>query len=250
MAIDMKKMKEKYSALQNRGQSGTSQFWKPTEGNQTVRIVPTADGDPFKAFSFHYGVGKEGGFLCPKNNFGDDCPVCSFVRGLYKEGDEESKAMARQLGVKSRFFSPVLVRGEEELGVRLWGFSKTVYETLLGLVLNPDYGDITDIETGIDLDINYGKPPGGQFPVTKVTPKRRSSTLCSDKISEEQCESLLKSVPDFQSLFERKSTADVQTFLDTHLAEDNPEHFSSEIEKYPENGAKKVDSALDELMAR
>jgi len=250
MAIDMKKMREKYSTLKNRGQGGGSQFWKPSEGTQTVRIVPTEDGDPFKSFSFHYGVGKEGGFLCPKNNFGEDCPVCGFVRGLYQEGDEESKAMARQLGVKSRFFSPVLVRGEEELGVRLWGFSKTVYETLLGLVLNPDYGDITDIETGIDLDLHYGKPPGGQFPMTKVTPKRRSSRLCSDKISEEQCEGLLGTVPDFESLFEKKTTVEVQGFLDVHLTADNPEEFSSEVEKYPGNGVNKVDNALDELMTR
>ena len=46
MAIDMKKMREKYTALQNRGQGGSSQFWKPSEGNQTIRIVPTEDGDP------------------------------------------------------------------------------------------------------------------------------------------------------------------------------------------------------------
>jgi hypothetical protein len=250
MAIDMKKMREKYSALQNRGQGGSSQFWKPSEGNQTIRIVPTEDGDPFKSFSFHYGVGKESGFLCPKHNYGDDCAVCTFVRGLYQEGDEESRAMARQLGVKSRFFSPVLVRGEEESGVRLWGFSKTVYETLLGLVLNPDYGDITDTETGIDLDISYGKQPGGQFPLTKVTPKRRESTLCNEKLSEEQCAQLLSNIPDFNSLFERKSSTDVQGFLDAHLASDSPEDFSSEVTKYAgaTSGANRVDNALDELM--
>jgi len=247
MAIDMKKMKAKYNNLKNRAGSGSSGFWKPSEGLQTLRIVPAEDGDPFKSYSFHYGVGKENGFLCPKQNFGDDCPVCGFVRKLYQEGDEESKAMARQLGVKSRFFSPVLVRGEEELGVRVWGFSKTVYEILLNLVLNPDYGDITDIETGIDLDIHYGKPPGGQFPVTKVTPKRRSSNLCNDKITEEQCKEFLENVPEFDSLFERKTSSNVQGYLDEHLAADSPEEFSSEVEKY--SGASKVDSALDELMS-
>jgi len=246
MAIDMKKMKAKYSNLKNRAGSGSSGFWKPSEGSQTLRIVPTEDGDPFKSYSFHYGVGKENGFLCPNKNFGDDCPVCSFVRKLYQEGDEESKAMARQLGVKSRFFSPVLVRGEEDAGVRVWGFSKTVYETLLNLVLNPDYGDITDTETGIDLDIHYAKPPGGQFPVTKVTPKRRSSALCTDKLTEEQCKEVLSNVPDFESLFERKTTSNVKGYLDEHLASDNPEGFSNETEKY--SGAGRVDSALDELM--
>jgi hypothetical protein len=78
--------------------------------------------------------------------------------------------MARQ-----RFFSPVLVRGEEDKGVRIWGYGKMVYEQLLNLVLNPEYGDITDTETGTDLVLHYGKPAGASFPQTKLTPRRRSS---------------------------------------------------------------------------
>ena len=117
-------------------------------------------------------------------------------------------------------------------------------------MLNPDYGDITDTETGIDLDIGYGKQPGGQFPLTKVTPKRRESTLCNENLSEEQCAQLLSNIPDFNSLFERKSSTDVQGFLDAHLASDSPEDFSSEVTKYAgaTSGANRVDNALDELM--
>ena len=55
------------------------------------------------------------------------------------------------------------MRGEEDKGVRLWGFGKTAYKELLNLVLNPDYGDITDVDQGTDLVINYGKPAGAQF---------------------------------------------------------------------------------------
>ena len=52
---------------------------------------------------------------------------------------------------KQRFFSPVLVRGEETEGVRVWGYGKLAYQKLLGIVLDPDYGDITDPEDGNDL---------------------------------------------------------------------------------------------------
>ena len=33
-------------------------MWKPQAGAQHIRILPTADGDPFREFHFHYNVGK------------------------------------------------------------------------------------------------------------------------------------------------------------------------------------------------
>ena len=75
MGINLDKMRAKLAALRGEGKGGDSVFWRPEDGDQDIRIVPTADGDPFKEMWFHYNVEK-GGFLCPKRNFGDDCPVC------------------------------------------------------------------------------------------------------------------------------------------------------------------------------
>ena len=145
MGIDMDKMRAKLSALQNKSDK-KSVFWRPQDGEQTIRIVPTPDGDPFKEYWFHYNVGNNPGFLSPKKNFGQDDPLDNFVRSLFKEGSDESIKMAKNLMARQRFFAPVIVRGEENEGVRLWGFGKTAYQELLNLVLNPDYGDITDVE--------------------------------------------------------------------------------------------------------
>ena len=244
MGIDMKKMREKYAALKSRGE-GRSSFWRPQDGDQVIRLVPTADGDPFKEYWFHYNLGKNSGFLSPKRNFGEDDPLNDFVRSLYKEGTEESIKMAKSLSARQRFFAPVVVRGEEEMGVRVWGFGKQVYETILNLVLNPEYGDITDPETGIDLTINYGKPAGAQFPQTKLTPKRRSSPLFEEK---DRIKEALASVPDFSQLFERKTPADVQVLLDEFLlGESDAEAVSSETVKY-NNTTSEVDKAFQELL--
>ena len=134
MALDMKKMKAKYTALQNRGRGGgnKSMWFRPQDGEQVIRIVPTADGDPFKEFWLHYGVGKNPAFLSLKRNYGQDDPIDNFVRALYNEGDEESVKMAKSISAKQRFFSPVLVRGEEDKGVRIWGYGKQVEEFWLG----------------------------------------------------------------------------------------------------------------------
>ena len=44
-----------------------------------------------------------------------------------------------------RTFAAVIVRGKESEGVKFWGFGKTVYQELLGVIYDPDYGDITDL---------------------------------------------------------------------------------------------------------
>ena len=52
MALDLKKMKQKQIALQGNG-NGKRWFWKPQDGDQTIRIVPDAGGDPFRECWFH-----------------------------------------------------------------------------------------------------------------------------------------------------------------------------------------------------
>ena len=239
MGINLAKMKEKLNALENKGQ-GKSVFWRPED-------VPTADGDPFKEYWFHYNLGKNAGFLSPKKNFGEEDPLNDFVRQLYKDGSEDSIKMAKNLSARQRFFAPVVVRGEEDQGVRLWGFGKTAYRELLGLVLNPEYGDITDVTEGTDLTIQYGKPPGAQFPQTSIIPRRKPSPLAD---GEEKISTFLSQVPDFDEVFERKTPEQVQVMLDEFLlGESDAESVSSETSKY--NGATKstVDQAFDELLA-
>lgn len=245
MALNLDRMREKLNAVTGKGGGSRTEFWKPKDGENNVRIVPTPDGDPFKEKFFHYNV-AQGGFLCPKKNFGDNCPVCSFANKLWNEGTEDSKKMAKNLFAKQRFFSPVLVRGEEDQGVRIWGYGKMAYEKLLTIVLDPDYGDVTDPESGNDLKIMYGKPPGASFPRTDIRPRPRKTVLCDDQIGgDERCAELLENVPALEKLFERKSTEEVQGILDTFLDSDDAE---AQIEKFggnigtTNNGQKEVDA--------
>ena len=251
MALNLDAMKAKLDKLNGKGEGGKKNFWRPEEGESNIRIVSTPDGDPFKERFFHYGVGGQS-FLCPKRNFGDDCPVCNFANKLWNEGTEESKRQAKEMFAKQRFFSPVLVRGEEQEGIRVWGYGKMAYENLLTLVLNPEYGDITATETGTDLTLTYGKPPGASFPQTKLVPRRRSSNLCED-MTPDKCADLLESIPDFTGLFERKTTAEVQTILDNFVNSQvtDPETVSSETTKYgkTDGEANAVDAAFAELGA-
>ncbi len=249
MAIDIKKMKAKLAALQNKGGGN---MWRPEEGKTySVRVVSTPDGDPFKEHWFHYEIGK-GSISCPKKNHGEDCAICNFASKLFKEDTEESNKMAKKFLPRQRFFSPVLVRGEEKEGVRIWGYGKTVYQDLINLVLNPDYGDITDPETGTDISLKAEKNAGQQFPMTKLTPARKTSKLCNG--TPDECRELLDSVPNFEELHEYRSPADVARILDEHLSgghtDETVEKDSKETAKYGNSkSSNTIDAAFADLLA-
>jgi len=249
MALNLEAMREKLNASVNgnKGKSNDTR-WKPEQGDQTIRILPTKDGDPFKEYHFHYNVGKNPGILCPKKNFNEECPICDFASSLWKEGvqnnDDVAKREAKKLFVRKRYYSPILVRGRESEGVKIWAYGKQAYETLLGYVLDPDYGDITDTDTGTDIVLNYNVPgTPGSFPKTILKPRRRPSVLCDDDVAD--CETLLNSIPEIGTQFDRKTSADVQAILNEALSADGSEGSSSETHKYGEKDA--VDAAFAKL---
>ena len=120
------------------------------------------------------------------------------------------------------------MRGKESEGAKVWGYGKEAYEKMLRLVLNPDYGDITDFDNGTDLVMTYGKKQGQKFPSTDLSAKRNASAVVKD---DKECmkqfgmtrDEFLKSIPDLSKLYERKSTEDVAKILDAHLALANQE---------------------------
>jgi len=242
MAIDLDAMRAKLEESKNGGKKKVSDTkWRPQQGDQTIRILPTADGDPFKEYFFHYNVGKNPGLLCPKKNHGGDCPICDFASKLWREGvdnnDEVAKKEAKQLFARNRYYSPILVRGQEEEGVKVWAYGKQAYQTLLGYVLDPDYGDITDPDKGTDIVLNYDVPgTPGTFPKTTLKPRRRPSVLCDDAVAD--CAELLDSVPDFSSLFEEKTTQELETILSDYLAGNSSasDDDSAGVEKYASSG--------------
>jgi hypothetical protein len=258
MGINMELMKKKLAALrgENTGNDRTSVWFRPEEGDTDIRIVPTSDGDPLKEVHFHYNVGDHrGGIVCPKRNFGEQCPICEFASSLWREGtqnnDEESKNLAKSLFVRSRFFSPVVVRGREDEGVKVYGYGKKAYELLLGYILDPDYGDITDINEGTDIALTYTKPTKpGAYPQTNLKMRRNTSALLED---EQAIPALLDRMPDLDSLFERLTSSQIDAILDEQLAGDKTaEERSSETAKYgPASGKNEseVDRAYNELMA-
>ena len=154
--MDLSIIKQKLSASQNKGQKRekvdyTKIFWKPKPGKYQVRILPSKfdKSNPFREVYFHYGFSK--GPILALTNWGEKDPIVEFAKNLRKASDKEDWQLAKKIEPKLRYFVPVLVRGEEEQGARLWEFGKLIYEQLLGIAADEDYGDYTDITDGRDF---------------------------------------------------------------------------------------------------
>jgi hypothetical protein len=252
MGINMELMRKKLATLRGDNKGDKPSIWfKPEEGDTDIRIVPTADGDPLKEVFFHYNIeGHRGGIMCPKRNFGEQCPICDFASQLWRDGtdnnDEETKKLAKSLFVRTRYFSPVVVRGFEDEGVKVYGYGKTAYELLLGYILDPEYGDITDTEAGTDITLTYTKPTRpGAYPQTNLKMRRNTSALLTDSNA---IPGLLQNMPNIDELFTRHTPQEVSQILDAMLSGDNSaESRSRQTTQY--NQSSTVDQAFNELMS-
>ncbi len=176
MAVNVQKLAARLKEFEDgkKASEFAKLLWKPKEGQQTVRIVPYKfnPDSPFIELKFYYNLGGNH-YLAP-STFGKPDPIQEVIETLRSSGSNEEKAIAAKLSATSRTYAPVIVRGEEELGVRFWGFGVTVYKQLLKLMTNPKYGDITSWTDGRDIDVEFHKESskkgkdGKSFPETTI----------------------------------------------------------------------------------
>jgi hypothetical protein len=115
------------------------------------------------------------------SNYGKQDPIEEFVKELRKTSDKDNWSLSGKLSPKSRFFAPVIVRGEEDKGVRLWSFGVNIYKALLALAEDEDIGDFTDVINGWDMVVETTPAAGpGQFPTTTVRIKPKQTPLSDD----------------------------------------------------------------------
>jgi hypothetical protein len=156
-------------------------YWKPkAEGKFQIRFVPSKlnKDNPFQEIFMHYGIGKFP--IVALTNWGENDPVVEFSKKLRTSSDSENWRLAKQLDPKMRVFAPVIVRGEEEKGVRLFEFSKTLYMELLSVADDEDYGDFTDINQGFDFVVTATKVQDRPGFGLSLRPKPKQTPISED----------------------------------------------------------------------
>ena len=193
-------------------------FWKPTLGKHQVRIVPSMYSPeyPFSELRFHYAIAKFP--MMSLSNFGKQDPVEDFVKELRKTSDKENWSLSGKLSPKLRVFVPVIVRGEEAKGVRLWGFGTLIHKALLSLAEDEDIGDYTDPINGYDMIVE--QTPGNPYPDTTVRIKPKMVPLSTDATLAEQW---LKNQPNPLESFKQYDYEFIKNKLETYLAPEGEE---------------------------
>ena len=223
MALDISKLKSRFNSLSNTNQK-SNLIWKPKPGKQVVRIVPYKyePDNPFIELKFHYNINNKT-YLSP-DSFGRPDPIVEFSNRLKKTGSKEDWQMGRKMEPKMRTFAPVIVRGEEGEGVKFWGFGKQVYQELLSIISDPDFGDITDLTGGRDIVVEFKTAEGGaSFPETSIRVKPNVSVAIDPKNA--QLLDALKSQVNILDLFPEFSYEELKEVMDKWL---NPDAESAE----------------------
>jgi hypothetical protein len=219
--MDLNEMRNRLSAMQSK-QAGKgsgekkSVFWKPSVGKQVVRVVPSKYNkkNPFTEMYFHYGIGKN--TMVSPINFGEKDPIVEFAKQLRTTSDKENWRLAKKLDPKMRIFVPVVVRGEEAEGVKLWQFGKELYMDFLNLADNEDVGDFTDVVNGRDITLTTVGPEvtGTNYNKTTIMPKVKETQLADSKSA---IEALLDNQPNPMEVFKKYSYEEMKQSLQEWL---------------------------------
>lgn len=219
MAIDFEAIRKKLNQLSGNNTKKASS-WRPTEGEDaTVRLLsfPDNDGQPFQERWFYYNIGNNPGLLAPYQ-FGKPDPIQELITKLRDDGSKESYELAKKLYPKMRCYAPVIVRGEEEKGVRVWAFGKMVYQSLLNIMLDEDYGDITDVSEGRDVKVICTKTPGRQWATTEVRPRGKQSKLSN---SNDQITEWTNNIPNLDDMYTLRTYEELEKIVNDWLNGDD-----------------------------
>lgn len=225
--MDLDVIKQRLESLQkpsnNSGNNGKSLFWRPSVGKHQIRIVPSKfnQSTPFSELYFHYGIGKP--VMISPINFGEKDPMVEFAKQLRQTDNPENWKLAKKIEPKVRYFAPIIVRGMEDEGVKIWQFGKELYETFLQLAVDDEVGDYTDVASGRDIKLTTVGPEvtGTKYNRTTASPSMKI-TSASDDAS--QVEKWLDDQRDPKEVFKRYSFDEMKEALESFLTpEDEPQ---------------------------
>jgi hypothetical protein len=235
--MDLNQIKSKLESLQTQTNSnkgtGKSLFWKPSIGKQQIRVIPNKYNKsfPFTEMQFYYGIGQR--VMASPLNWGEKDPIQEFTKQLRASGDKENWYLAKKLDAKTRIFAPVVVRGEEEEGVKLWQFGKEVYQAFLNLAADDEIGDYTDVSGGRDIKLTTVGPEvtGTPYNKTTISPSMKQSPISDNTNIVERA---LDTQPNPKEVFKRLTFDEVKANLETFLKPEGGEE--GEISSEPAVG--------------
>ena len=181
---DYSKIHKRYQEQKRRqAEMDDERWWKPDAPQpggpsvtHKIRILPPPDGHDlwYVEYGMHYRLKGDGdqsvSVTCPYRTLQKPCPVCEFVKGLWKAGTESDIALAREIGAKTRFCSNVLVLSKNPSEVKVWAYGKKfIWDPLNELCAADENGNFLPFDDPVKglnfkLVVSVERTSEGNFP--------------------------------------------------------------------------------------
>lgn len=135
---------------------------RPLPGKHKYRILPTwRDNDLqfWHDFALHYikaGPEKkiEAVYVCADKTFGESCPICAAIsNGIRSTSDDPTVQLLKGAYASQKYLLNVLhLTGDKPTEPQLMEIGVKVFDQICEIV--EEYGDITDLNSGVDVIIN------------------------------------------------------------------------------------------------
>ena len=273
MGVDFEALKARLRKMEDeaagrKGGQDAKPKWNPPEGKTEIRVVPmslTDSYDPITTLKLIYQIKVNKWnhtIVSLKANFDKADPFAELQSSLFQQGTEDAKELAKKLFPKDAHFMPVIVRGEEDKGVRWWGFSKTIYKDLMDKFFDKRWGVFTDPENGRDITVTRILKSGKEsYDTIKADLSPVQSPLSDDQ---DEMEDWVNSIPDIHDVYPVKSYDELEKLVNVWFASnqnvsseevvDSGVDYSSgaaakEKEETKEDGAfDNIDDAFDQIL--
>jgi len=247
MAVDIAAIREKLKMIsEGRSKSGGGMnAWRPEIGEYKIRCLPWPDaeaGQPFHERAFYYFGDNR---LLAPFQFSARDPVKEMRDKLFSTKKEDDKTLAKRLLPKVRAYIPVIVRGKESEGVKIWSVGKEIHARLLGFFCDSDIGDFLDLQDGYDLKVTISRAPGKKFNDTSVDASRKPSVAMSSK---KEIDDLLKQIPRLDDIYKQKPYDECKRMLDQWINDGAPgdQGYGTERGEKQDDEATKSDKSASE----
>ena len=176
---DARKRAEQSSGARDSFIADDISLWKPSEGDNTIRILPPGwdDANHYGIDLYvHYGIGPDNAaYLCLDKMKGEPCPVCEERLVAENEGDKD---YSRKLKPTKRVLFYLLDRDKQKDGVKAWAAPWTIDKEIMIQSTDSrtnEYFPVDDPEEGFDIRINRtGSTERTEY---SVVPSRRASSV-------------------------------------------------------------------------
>lgn len=200
MALDINKIRDKQAETSK----SAGNFFKCSDGKNLIRIFKfshevTKDdvargyfkkeqiGEEVeeldRPITLHYNYSAES-----KKPIVSNRKIMSEYKTLAKSSDEEDLKRAEEIKPSKKYYLNIVDINDVDGGVKVWGAPKSVYNAILEVLMDPEYGGEDAIfgVKGLDFGVVYNKKANSPSEMYKVIPRAGGKSEKLSKDLEEQ----------------------------------------------------------------